>query len=165
MALTSCGQPHLLYSHKGIAPYQHTFKNRKEPALPLQHKQKCRRTLPSFGGVRRHSTYSIRGRRIAYSGGEATPSGSALRVPEAKRGRVPCVGAEEVCSEPPRSHTGAEILRRKLRGLLPSQPAHPRDRTRKKSSRHPAQQNEPGSGTPRHAEPSSSRTTTQDPGE
>ena len=55
MALTSYGQPHLLYSHKGIAPYQHTFKDRKEPALPLQHKQKCRYTPPVLGRVRRHS--------------------------------------------------------------------------------------------------------------
>ncbi len=61
MALTSYGQPHLLYSYKGIAPYQHAFKDRKEPALPLQHKQKCRRTPPKLGRVRRHSTYSIRG--------------------------------------------------------------------------------------------------------
>ena len=30
-------------------------------------------------------------------GGRLTPSGCALRVPEAKRGRVPCDGAEEVC--------------------------------------------------------------------
>ena len=30
-------------------------------------------------------------------GGRLTPSGSALMVPEAKRGRVPCDGAEEVC--------------------------------------------------------------------
>ena len=29
--------------------------------------------------------------------GRLTPSGCALRVPEAKRGRVPCDGAEEVC--------------------------------------------------------------------
>ena len=61
--------------------------------------------------------------------------------------------------------TEAGILIRKLRGLLLSQPAHPHDRTRRKFSRHPAQQNEPGSGTPRHAEPSSSRTAAQDPGE
>ena len=55
MAPTSYGQPHLLYSYKSIAPYQHTFKDRKEPALPLQHKQKCRRTPPKLGRVRRHS--------------------------------------------------------------------------------------------------------------
>jgi len=30
-------------------------------------------------------------------GGASVFSGSALRVPEAKRGRVPCDGAEEVC--------------------------------------------------------------------
>ena len=34
-------------------------------------------------------------------GGRLTPSGSALRVPEAKRGRVPCDGAEEVCRRKP----------------------------------------------------------------
>ena len=30
-------------------------------------------------------------------GGRLTPSGCDLRVPDAKRGRVPCDGAEEVC--------------------------------------------------------------------
>ena len=66
MAPTSYGQPHLLYSHKGIAPYQHTFKDRKEPALPLQHEQKCRRTPPKLGRVRRHShiQFMVAGRRM-----------------------------------------------------------------------------------------------------
>ena len=31
-------------------------------------------------------------------------SGSALRVPEAKRGRVPCDGAEEIYAAPPPEH-------------------------------------------------------------
>ena len=38
----------------------------------------------------------------------ATPSGSALRVPEAKRGRVPCDGAEEVCRPQPHETDSAE---------------------------------------------------------
>ena len=38
-------------------------------------------------------------------GGRLTPSGSALRVPEAKRGRVPCDGAEEIYGAPPPEQT------------------------------------------------------------
>ena len=37
-----------------------------------------------------------------------TPSGCALRVPEAERGRVPCDGAEEVCRREPHETGSAE---------------------------------------------------------
>ena len=41
-------------------------------------------------------------------GGRLTPSGCALRVPEAKRGRVPCDGAEEGCRRKPHEIGWAE---------------------------------------------------------
>ena len=82
MAPTSYGQPHLLYSYKCIAPYQHTFKDRKEPALPLQHKQKCRRTPPKLGRVRRHSRIQfVDAKRYAFYTGAAR-----LHLPEAPSG-------------------------------------------------------------------------------
>ena len=42
-------------------------------------------------------TFGHAGELLNRFGGRLTPSGSALMVPEAKRGRVPCDGAEEVC--------------------------------------------------------------------
>ena len=120
MAPTSYGQPHLLYSHKGIAPYQHTFKDRKEPALPLQHKQKCRRTPPKLGRVRRHSTYSIHGRRVAYAAHVLRSGGIqgrfATHFLRADAGNPPSQSSGTLRAHPEGAasphHTGAEILTR-----------------------------------------------------
>ena len=58
--------------------------------------------------------------------GASVFSGSALRVPEAKRGRVPCDGAEEIYAAPPPEHAQEQG------GLYPS--ANPKNQKVKHKS-------------------------------
>ena len=62
--------------------------------------------------LNRGRVFFLRGRGMVSSvvtsgtrSGASVFSGSALRVPEAKRGRVPCDGAEEIYGAPPPEQT------------------------------------------------------------
>ena len=76
------------------------------------------------GSQRRFATHFLR----AYAGNPPSQSSGTLRA------------LPEGAASP--HYTGPGILTRMRRVPLPSQPAHPHDRTRRKSLRHPAQQNE-----------------------
>ena len=62
--------------------------------------------VSEVGAVRK--AFDHIGELLKRFGGRLTPSGCALRVPEAKRGRVPCDGAEEGCRRKPHEIGWAE---------------------------------------------------------
>ena len=85
---------------------------RRRQPLPLKFVIPVSRTqaLPLLNRAR---VFYLRGGEMVSSvvtsgtrSGASVFSGSALRVPEAKRGRVPCDGAEEIYGAPPPEHTG-----------------------------------------------------------
>ena len=99
--------------HNFSSPVRRSQQKTEKATAPSPSSSLCRYRTQALHSLNRGRVFYLRGGGMVSSvvtsgtrSGASVFSGSALRVPEAKRGRVPCDGAEEIYAAPHPEHTG-----------------------------------------------------------